>query len=70
MMTFINNEFEYRNWIIEEIFQVSAVSEASEFADQEVYDFFFFRAPSVIPLYRGDDPDAGPAGGLRASLRL
>jgi len=49
MMTFINNEFEYRNWIIEEIFQVSAVSEASEFADQEVDDFIFDARPVSYP---------------------
>ena len=48
-MTFINNEFEYRNWIIEEIFQVSAVSEASEFADQEVDDFIFDARPVSYP---------------------
>ncbi|MGY3164836.1 hypothetical protein ACVWVR_004105 [Ewingella americana] len=70
MMTFINNEFEYRNWIIEEIFQVSAVSEASEFADQEVDDFIFDARPVSYPCIAVDDPNAGPAGGLRASLRL
>lgn len=40
MMKFISNEFEYRQWIMDEIFQASAVGETSEFADQEVEDFY------------------------------
>ena len=48
-MKFINNEVEYRKWIMDEIFQASAVSETSEFADQEVDDFIFDARPLSYP---------------------
>lgn len=50
IMKYINNEFEYRNWILEEIFQVSAVGEGvSEFVEQEIDDFIFDARPVGYP---------------------
>jgi len=49
MMKFINNEVEYRKWIMDEIFQASAVGETSEFADQEEDDFIFDARPVAYP---------------------
>jgi len=50
-MKFLHNEMEYRNWIMEDIFQASAVgeSEASIFADQEIEDFIFDARPVAYP---------------------
>ncbi|CAH0326494.1 hypothetical protein SRABI106_04671 [Rahnella aquatilis] len=61
-MKFISNEFEYRQWIMDEIFQASAVGENSEFADQEVDDFIFDARPVAYPCVAVMIPTPGEPG--------
>ncbi|MDV5139899.1 hypothetical protein [Chimaeribacter arupi] len=69
-MQMLQNEADYRRWIMAELFMVRELRESTLFVEQEIEDFIFDARPTAYPCIAVMVQTKGGTGGVRAGIYL